>query len=99
MMVHCLPCERYLKLLKNNSAIVSGLKTSTETDTETNTETDTEKRILLLISKKPTITIQQMADESGLSLSGVRYVLKKLREKGMVDREGAQKNGRWIVRV
>ena len=76
----------------------TAVRCTTETNTKTDTETDTEKKILLLISKKPTITIQQMADDSGLSLSGVRYVLKKLREKGTIDREGAQKNGRWIIR-
>lgn len=55
MMVHCLPCERYLRLLKKYRATGTDTKTSTETDTETNTktdtETDTEKKKLLLISK------------------------------------------------
>ena len=78
-------------------------KTSTEranTDTETSTEkagTDTEKILLDLIHMNPSATLEELARDASLSKSGVRYVLRKLRERGIVVREGAQKNGRWII--
>ena len=39
------------------------------------------------------------AGRSGLSRSGVRYALDRMREKGALERRGAQKNGVWIVRT
>ena len=82
---------------------LTNTETNTETSTETNTEhraqseTDTEKEILGLITQNNTITIKEMSAASGLSVSGVRYVLKNLRERGSLEREGSQKRGRWIV--
>lgn len=35
---------------------------------------------------------------TGLSKSGVRYALSRLRESGIVAREGTRKNGKWIIR-
>ena len=76
-------------------------------DTETNTEnvltdtenvlTDTEKLILNLIRNNPSSTLDELARDAMLSKSGVRYILRKLRVKGNVIREGAQKNGKWII--
>ena len=70
---------------------------STETGTETSTETDTEKKILSLIAQNSSITIKEMSAASGLSVSGVRYVLKNLRNREILTREGAQKRGKWII--
>ncbi len=70
--------------------------TSTETDTEIKLS-DTEKKLLVLIQKNNSITLNEMASLSGLSKSGVRYALNALRNKGVVTREGSQKKGMWIV--
>ena len=86
---------------------VNNRKTDTETDTEnaltdteTNTEnalTDTEKVILNLIRSNPSSTLDELARDAMLSKSGVRYILRNLRDRGVVIREGAQKNGKWII--
>lgn len=70
--------------------------TDTETDTE-NVLTGTEKLILNLIRNNPSSTLDELARDAMLSKSGVRYILRKLRVKGNVIREGAQKNGKWII--
>ena len=70
-----------------------------DTSIETNTETDTERKIRLMVRQDPAITIDEMAGKSGLSRSGVRYALNKMREKGVLERRGAQKNGVWVIRA
>ena len=94
MMVHCLPCEKYLELMKKNSES----DYTNVTDTETGIETDTERRIVALISKNPKISISKMAVDMNMSQSGIRYALGRLRDKGVVERIGAQKNGSWIIK-
>ena len=77
-------------------------KTNTDTKNENiGTEkelTDTEKKLLELISQKPSATMDEMVLACDLSIGGVRYALNQLRKKGIVTREGARKNGRWIIR-
>ena len=80
-------------------------QTNTEkgrTDTETDTEkelTDTESAVIRILLTDSSATIHEIADACDLSVSGVRYVLNKLRDKGIVERIGAQKNGQWIVKA
>ena len=71
-------------------------RTSTETDTEIKF-TNTEKDLIKLMENNPAITILEMAEKSGLSRSGVQYVLNSLKTKGKVRREGSQKSGKWII--
>ena len=74
-------------------------KTSTKTDTKTNTKTNTSETILALIQETPGITQDQLAQKTGLSKSGVRYALNKLRDAGILAREGTRKDGRWVILV
>ena len=68
-----------------------------ETDIEIE-NIDTETKVLTLIGKRPTITITEMAETLNLSKNGVVYVLEKLRKKGILVREGAQKKSSWIIK-
>ena len=64
------------------------------------TEKTTEKTadlIIRLMRKEPTITINQMATAAGITVDGINYHLRKLREKGAIDRVGGDKGGKWVV--
>lgn len=82
--------------LKEKDTSTETHRTSTETDTEIKF-TNTEKDLIKLMENNPTITILEMAEKSGLSRSGVQYVLNSLKTKGKVRREGSQKSGKWII--
>ena len=69
----------------------------TNTNAKANTSTSTRNKVLDAIKSDPSIMLDELAVKTGLSKSGVRYVMGKLREDGMVIREGTRKNGRWIV--
>ncbi len=73
-------------------------KTGTKTDTKTDSGSDMENRVVALMRGKPSITLEELAAKTGLSKSGVRYVIGKLREKEVVERAGGRKTGEWVVR-
>ena len=47
--------------------------------------------------ENPTITMSELAHQCGLTEDGIYFHIKNLRENGVIQREGAKKNGRWIV--
>ena len=60
------------------------------------TEKTTEK-ILKLLRRHPSITNQEMAEKIGLSVDGIYYHTKKLKENGIIRRIGPDKGGYWEV--
>ncbi|MBR1609408.1 MAG: winged helix-turn-helix transcriptional regulator [Kiritimatiellae bacterium] len=45
----------------------------------------------------PDVTIPELANATGLSLSGVKWNIRKLKANGRLRRVGADKGGRWEV--
>ena len=56
-----------------------------------------EKDILNLIFDTPTVSKGEMAAVLKMTIGEVKYYLQKLKNIGLVKREGANKNGKWIV--
>jgi predicted transcriptional regulator len=50
-----------------------------------------------LIEKAPDLTRRELADQLSCSDSTVKRELKILSDIGLIKREGAKKNGRWII--
>jgi ATP-dependent DNA helicase RecG len=59
--------------------------------------TITEKAILEHLRQNPTATQAGIADVVGKSLRTIKADMAALQGKGLLEREGAKKNGRWIV--
>lgn len=58
----------------------------------------TNARILKLIAQNPAISQNEMAERLGdISVDGVKYHLKKLKEQGVVKRLGPNKGGHWEI--
>jgi ATP-dependent DNA helicase RecG len=57
-----------------------------------------QQSILKLFSENPTITTQATADSLGISKRSVDNHIRELKRLGLIEREGAKKNGRWIVK-
>jgi len=51
------------------------------------------------IEANDTITLDQIAVVLGKSRSTVKRIVNSLKEKGLLDREGARKTGRWIQKT
>jgi predicted HTH transcriptional regulator len=55
-------------------------------------------RLLDVISDNPTITYDGIASLLGMPRRTVSREMKNLQDSGLIKREGARKNGRWIVK-
>jgi ATP-dependent DNA helicase RecG len=54
--------------------------------------------IMDYLRTNPKATQKEVAEAIGKSRRTVQDAIKELREKGLLDRDGAKKNGRWIVK-
>ena len=73
------------------------VETAQETTQKTTQET-TQEKMLKLIKENPTITQVQMSKVLGITRDGISYNIKQLKEKGIIEREGSTKNGKWIIK-
>lgn len=55
------------------------------------------QKILAAMRRNPLITIRELQDETGLSESGVKKVIRQLRNDGQILRVGGAKGGHWEV--
>lgn len=55
------------------------------------------QKIVELMRENPSITIAELVLRLGLSRSGVNKQIAKLKADGLIEREGSDKSGRWII--
>ncbi len=75
--------------------IFKALKEFAKSDQKSSLKSD--QKILALLKKNSTITIKELSEKTALSESGVKRVLKKLKDGGVVKRIGGLKGGHWEV--
>ena len=56
-----------------------------------------EQAIVELLMQNPKITQMEMAEKLDLTRKQVQNVIKGLQEDGIIEREGSNRNGKWIV--
>lgn len=49
------------------------------------------------IKRNPSLSVVKMVKELGISNASIERALKSLKDKKLIAREGATKNGHWIV--
>jgi ATP-dependent DNA helicase RecG len=59
---------------------------------------ETQQHILKMLFENPAITTQTVADALGISRRTVDNHISQLKKAGLVGRDGAKKNGYWIVK-
>jgi len=67
-----------------------------EEQTEGKTTND---KIVELLQNNPMMTREVLAEILQLSVRGVEYQLKKLKETGVIKRQGERKEGYWLVNL
>jgi len=70
---------------------------STTPKTRVKIRVKTGVKIIALIKENPLITIPELAEKIGLTVKGVEWNIKKLKEKGKLKRIGPAKGGYWEV--
>ena len=59
--------------------------------------TENERAVLLLLEEAPGYTMQQLAERLSVSRKSIASRLKKLKEKGVIERVGSDRSGYWKV--
>ena len=68
-----------------------------KSDTVNFTVNDTQTRILELMRNQPRITAKELSEKIGITERSIKNNIKKLKEAGLVERNGADRNGKWHV--
>lgn len=61
--------------------------------------TATEEKILQSIREDPRITQAQLAAVIGITKDGIRYAVKNLKAKGILNRTGSRRSGKWQIHL
>ena len=83
-------------VLKNVNYIDT--QTEIKNDTINDTINDTQRKILLIINENPSITSNELSEQVGITERNIKANIKTLKDAGMLEREGARKNGRWVIK-
>lgn len=59
---------------------------------------DSIQEIMKLIGQAPFLSQKQMAEKLHLNQNTLKYYIKKMREKGMIERVGSSRKGKWILK-
>lgn len=60
--------------------------------------TDNQQNVLCYLADNPYTSLQMVADACSLSLGGVKKIVGKLQENGLLERRGAKNNTQWVVK-
>lgn len=94
------PGETSKEIEETNKEIKKTNKeTSKETSKEKGKETSKEicNGIIAILEIRPEITVREVAKVMGISVSGARYHIDKMKKNGMIEHIGSTKKGKWIV--
>ena len=83
-------------LICRGSVVVESDSTSSQTTRKTTQKTT--QKIIELIENNNKISIDEMAQVCGLTRDGINYHIKKLKEKGLLERIGPDNGGSWVVK-
>ena len=71
-------------------------KKTTKKTTEKTTKKTTEK-IMSVMKSMPDVTLAELANATGLSVAGVRWNIRKLKDANLIRRIGPDKGGHWEI--
>lgn len=71
-----------------NAGINAGIKMS-----------EKQQKIISMLKENPYCTIREISDKLEVNHSTVERNIKKLRENGIIERVGARKDGKWLVKI
>lgn len=55
-----------------------------------------DSEIILLLLENPTLSIEKLANKQQITVSALRTRINKFKDCGILKREGARKNGKWV---
>ncbi len=90
--------ELMLSLLLTTLRRMPASDTVNDTVNDTVKLTENQRRLLEILKRDPTATMDALAKQVGIARRNVALNLKKLQEARLLERIGADRNGRWVVK-
>ena len=59
---------------------------------------ESNQKIISAMQKNPMVTIRELQEITGLSESGVKKIIRQLKEEGILSRQGSDKAGVWVIK-
>ena len=56
-----------------------------------------DKKLLVLINNNPHLTLDELSVRMGITTRGVEKQIKRLKEHGVIERQGSKKSGKWVI--
>ncbi len=84
-------CEFMLEM------ILKSMQNTLKSDPKSNYKSD--QKVLLLMQENSKITINELMGKLSMSESGIKKVIKKLKDEGIIKRIGSLKSGDWKVTI
>lgn len=78
---------------KTKETITQSATQSTQSD-----EIKPVQRIIEIIEQNPLLSQKQMAEKLSLNQNTLKYYIKKMRKKGIIERVGSSRKGKWVVK-
>ncbi len=76
--------------------ILKSIQTTLKSDQESNYKSD--QKVLALMKENSKITIYELMEKLSMSESGIKKVIKKLKDEGSINRVGSLKSGHWEIK-
>ena len=76
--------------------LLQSIQTTLKSDQKSNQKSD--QKVLALMRKNRHITIYEMMKKLSMSESGIKKVIKKLKDEGAICRVGSPKSGYWKIK-
>ena len=66
-------------------------------ETDKKTTKKTTEKIMSVMKSMPDVTLAELANATGISVDGVRWNIRKLKDANLIRRIGPDKGGHWEV--
>ena len=89
--------DKILRTLKAKGKAYEIAAAETDKKTTKKTTEKTTEKIMSVMKSMPDVTLAELANATGLSVDGVRWNIRKLKDANLIRRIGPDKGGHWEV--
>ena len=76
--------------------IFKSIQTTLKSEQKSNYKSD--QKVLALMKENSKITIYELMEKLSISESGIKKVIKKLKDENIINRVGSLKSGHWEIK-
>lgn len=85
--------------ITNRAVVTIPFERPRSTEKETKSDLSVNERLILsLLASSPEMTLDKVAEVTSLGQSNVRAIVSRLKAKGLLERQGSRKKGKWVVK-